>query len=100
MNKIFLVVLFFVGTSSAYARCESYDYNCYYQNQYNSSNDTRSQYKGSSGARYQYDLSNPIDKMNYDMDYGAQIRDQINVNPSRSLDRQMNQYGGGIYDDY
>lgn len=57
-----------------------------------------SSYESRSGNRYQYDLSNPIDKMRYEMDLGAQTRDQMLHNqPKIQQDRDWhNQYGGGI----
>jgi len=55
-------------------------------------------YEGSSGARYQYDMSNPSDRLNYGVDLDAQMRDQLSVDPSRGLDRGLGQFGGGIYD--
>lgn len=52
-------------------------------------------YQGSSGARYQYDLSKPTDQLRYEIDPGAQLRDQISVDPGRDLDRSIGQHGGG-----
>ena len=54
------------------------------------------QYRGSSGTEYQYDLSRPADKNKYELDIGAQIRDQLNVDPRRELDRDRGQSGGGV----
>jgi hypothetical protein len=53
-------------------------------------------YRGSSGALYQYDLSNPSDQLRYSVDPGAQLRDSINVNTRVVIDRGLGQYGGGI----
>lgn len=53
-------------------------------------------YTGSSGKKYDYDLSNPADKNRYSIDLDAQRRDQKAVNDSdRNSDRARNQYGGG-----
>lgn len=52
-------------------------------------------YEGMSGQNYQYDLSDPGDRMDYQMDLDAQMRDRINPSPGIDLDQQMNQYGGG-----
>ena len=52
-------------------------------------------YKGSSGLRYQYDLSKPGDRIRYQLDIDAQIRDSINPDPRIDLDRGLGQYGGG-----
>lgn len=65
-----------------------------------STSSSNSGYQGSSGNKYQYDLSKPMDRIGYDTDPSAQIRDKLNVNPTRSLDFNMGQNGGGIYDDY
>ena len=62
-------------------------------------NGNNSGYESSSGARYQYDNSNPSDRLRYSTDLDAQRRDQMNLNPRRSLDRGTGQYGGGIYND-
>jgi len=43
-------------------------------------------------------MSNPSDRIDYSVDVDAQRRDQMNVDPSRSLDQGLGQYGGGIYD--
>ena len=71
-----------------------------FDNPYGSRNDNnhKSEYKyeGSSGARYKYDLSDPSDRIDYSMDYDAQMNDKLSVSPDRDLDRQMGQFGGGI----
>ncbi len=56
-------------------------------------------YTSTSGTRYQYDLSSPLDQNRYQIDSSAQIRDALNVNPRNQLDRSMGQYGGGILGD-
>lgn len=54
-------------------------------------------YQGYSGTRYKYDLSNPMDKVQYDIDVNAQMKDKLNDwKPGVQLDRGMGQYGGGI----
>ncbi len=50
-------------------------------------------YKSSSGQRYKYDLNKPGDKIRYEVDPGAQVKDSIN--PRVELDRDLGQYGGG-----
>ena len=85
MKRLILMVLF--TTSSLVA----YDYG------YNNNDD--SNYEGSSGTKYQYDLSDHSDKLDYSIDLDAQMRDSLSVDPSRSLDQGLGQYGGGIYDD-
>lgn len=48
-----------------------------------------------SGQRYQYDLSDPIEQLDYQLDLDAQMRDQINPSPMINMDQDMNNYGGG-----
>ncbi len=74
----------------------SYEYNYEYNNQYNS--DQNNSYESSYGNQYQYDLSDQSDRMDYQYDYDAQMRDRLSVEPTRSLDRGLGEYGGGIYD--
>jgi hypothetical protein len=52
-------------------------------------------YEGFSGTRYKYDLSNPLDRMEYQMDLDAQMQDKINPNPGIQMDRSFGQFGGG-----
>lgn len=53
-------------------------------------------YQGSSGAQYQYDLNNPVDRNRYSTDVDAQRRDMQKINPG-SLDELRGQNGGGYY---
>ncbi|MGO9019184.1 MAG: hypothetical protein ACLQVJ_12640 [Syntrophobacteraceae bacterium] len=66
---------------------------------YNESYDRQGQpnyrYRRYSGKEYQYDLSKPQDRIRYETDPSAQIRDEINVDPRIELDRELGQYGGG-----
>jgi hypothetical protein len=60
--------------------------------------------KSDSGKRYQYDLSQPMDRVGYSTDIGAQQRDKYdsmynNYDNHIQNDRRQGQYGGGIYDD-
>lgn len=48
--------------------------------------------------QYRYDLSNPSDRLRYQVDPSAQLMDSINVDPRVELDRGMGQYGAGIDD--
>ena len=50
-------------------------------------------YQSSTGTRYKYDLSKPSDKIRYEVDPGAQLRDSIN--PKVKIDRDLGQHGGG-----
>lgn len=54
-------------------------------------------YQGPSGAKYKYDLSNPGDRIRYEVAPAAQLRDQIAVDPRRDIDKSIGQQGGGYY---
>lgn len=61
-------------------------------------------YKSNSGNTYQYDLSNPSDRIGYSVDVGAQQRDKYdsmynNYDQHIQKDQRDGQYGGGVYDD-
>lgn len=51
-------------------------------------------YQGSSGAQYQYDLNNPVERNQYSIDLDAQRRDMQKIAPG-SLDNLRGQNGGG-----
>lgn len=92
-----------IGASPAFAGCVGaiVNGNCIGTEVYGvagSGSDSKN-YEGPSGTRYQYDLNDPGDKIEYSVDLDAQRRDQMNVNPGRTLDRSMGQYGGGINND-
>ncbi len=63
---------------------------------YRADSSETSDYRGISGARYQYDLSNPSDRARYTVDPQAQLRDSISVDPQRGIDQDLGQAGGGI----
>lgn len=67
--------------------------------QVGSGSSSRSGYEGSSGTRYQYDLGQPTERLRYSTDLDAQRRDQMSLEPGRSLDRSLGQQGGGILGD-
>ena len=58
-----------------------------------SGSDDSSSYTGSSGLKYQYDLNNPADRSRYSTDLNAQRRDQMSIEPSRTMDRGLGQLG-------
>lgn len=78
----------------------SYSFDKYesYYNQRQNRVESEYKYKGASGQEYQYDLSDPIDKLNYDLDLKAKMNDELNapITPNVDLDRGIGQYGGGI----
>jgi hypothetical protein len=61
--------------------------------------DQKEGYESSFGNRYEYDLSDPSDRVMYEVDPNAQIRDSIDVNPVRDVERSIGEYGGGVLDD-
>jgi len=96
IETVLVILLTAAVASTAFGWGNDNDYDGYNsQYNYGSSNNA---YEGSSGARYQYDMSNPSDRLNYGVDLDAQMRDQLSVDPSRGLDRGLGQFGGGIYD--
>jgi hypothetical protein len=52
-------------------------------------------YKSSFGNEYQYDLSKPSDQLKYELDLKAQMRDELDIDPRRELERDLLQNGGG-----
>lgn len=90
--KARIVVVGFIGvllSVSAFA----WDYS---NDPYDRSGNPNYRYQGSSGTKYQYDLSRPGDQIRYEIDINAQMRDQLSVDPRRGLDQGLGQYGGGI----
>ena len=61
------------------------------------SNEQNQGYESSFGNNYQYDLNNPSDKVEYGVDPAAQLRDSIDVNPTRELESGIGENGGGVY---
>lgn len=88
MNKIVALILSVGLASPAFAW--NYDNDPYDQNR-----QPNYRYEGISGQKYQYDLSDPMDRMDYKMDLDAQMRDRINPDPGIRMDQRMRQYGGG-----
>lgn len=88
--KALILTALLVVSSSAMAWNDPYSNNNY-NNNYNQG------YQSSTGTNYQYDLSTPGGEIGYSVDPAAQIRDSISVSPSRSIDKGLGQYGGGIY---
>jgi len=62
---------------------------------YGSNGESEYKYEGYSGQRYKYDLSDPSDRLEYQVDPEAQMMDRINPSPLIELDRNSGQYGGG-----
>jgi hypothetical protein len=56
-------------------------------------------YESSFGNRYEYDLSDPSDRVMYEVDPSAQLGDSLDVNPLRDVERSVGEYGGGVLDD-
>lgn len=72
------------------------DNSSYYQSQ---QRQQQERYESNSGAQYQYDMGNPVERNRYSLDLDAQRRDMQSADPRRSTDRASGQYGGGIYND-
>jgi hypothetical protein len=53
-------------------------------------------YKSRFGTEYEYDLSRPADRIRYQTDPAAQVRDSIDTNPRRQIERDLGEYGGGV----
>lgn len=53
------------------------------------------EYKSSVGNTYEYDLSKPLDSIRYETDHKAQMRDSLDVDPMREIERDLGQFGGG-----
>jgi hypothetical protein len=98
MNKILLLVALLLPIyAQAWQNVPTpYPYSNPYSNPYDTPS-TRN-YQSNTDTSYQYDLSNPSDRLGYSVDPGAQMRDRLSVNPLRSIDRGLGQYGGGIND--
>ena len=70
----------------------------YANSSYSSSNSSSSSgYKSSFGDTYQYDLSNPVDRVKYNSDPRAKLRDRTSNQYIRELMSILGQSGGGIY---
>ena len=91
--------------SYGYKKEDEYYKNKYFDNRYENARDDLSKqkeseykYEGLSGQKYKYDLSDPVDRLNYDMDIDSKMNDKIYapVTPDVQMDRRMGQYGGGI----
>ena len=69
-----------------------------YYNQRQNRDKNEYKYKGASGQEYQYNLSDPMDKLNYDLDLKAKMNDELYapITPNVDLDRGPGQYGGGM----
>lgn len=78
MNKYFLLLV--IASAPAFA--------------WDSDNEKQG-YKSRFGSEYEYDLSKPTDQIRYEVDVGAQMRDEMDVDPRREIEQDMGQYGGG-----
>ena len=100
MKKLLLIAIALMITAPAFAWNDNYDDNgneeSYYEQDERQREAERNKeypYESNTGTRYKYDLSNPADKVLYDVDPAAQVLDS--VNPMVDIDRDMGQYGGG-----
>lgn len=101
MKKSVILVVSIIGTISGSALAESIDWQPVSSggNGHDQSNSDsgKSSYESSSGNQYQYNLNKPTDRIRYEYDPSAQIRDRYN--PQADIDRSQGQFGGGISDD-
>ena len=80
------------GTTGSYVTSYKYD-----TPSYNSNSNSSSGYKSYFGNTYQYDLSNPVDRVKYNSDPLAKLRDRVGGNKyQRELESNLGQSGGGI----
>lgn len=95
MKKIITAAILMAGLS-----LQAYDIHQYDMGR-SQTNNQPSGYQGGSGNRYQYDMNNGNDRLNYSVDTGAQQRDYYNnmydTSGNRQQDRSNGQYGGGVY---
>lgn len=106
MNRITTLVstaLMLLAPISAFSQYDSYgqdqDNDDRYDYGRSIDRDQREGYESSFGNRYEYDLSRPSDRVRYEVDPSAQLRDSIDVNPMRDVERSIGEYGGGVLDD-
>ncbi|WP_333664752.1 hypothetical protein [Desulfobacter postgatei] len=87
-----IIAVLFLMTGSAWAKTK--------QNQGKDMFGNKPAFQTNTGARYEYNLSDPGDKIKYDTDPAAQIRDKVRMptDPRVNIDRGSGQYGGGILD--
>jgi hypothetical protein len=64
-----------------------------------SSSYAKSYYVTPTGTKYQYNLNNPSDRISYEVDPVAKLRDRTTPNPLRNIDRNLGVRGGGIIQD-
>jgi hypothetical protein len=62
----------------------------------NSNSNSSSGFTTTFGNTYQYDLSNPVDRVKYNSDPRAKLRDRTSNQYMRELESIINQSGGGI----
>jgi hypothetical protein len=95
-NIVTLLSIFGEAASSATKNLPSPSYNSVTPS-FNSNSNNSSGYKSSFGNTYQYDLSNPLDRIKYESDPRAQIRDRTSNQYIKELESNLGQSGGGIF---
>lgn len=104
MNRIMILViagLLLLAPISVLSQYDRYDENEENDDVYDSASDRDQDevYESSFGNRYEYDLNDPGDRVMYEADSHAQLRDSIDVNPVREVERDIGENGGGVLDD-
>jgi hypothetical protein len=87
---IVLVSMALFVTSSALAGDSEYESS---RNKKENERNKEYHYVSLTGTKYKYDLSKPQDRIKYEVDPDAQMKDA--VNPRVQIDRGFWQYGGG-----
>ncbi len=95
MHRTSIALLVAIGTCSSLAYAAPIGWEPVGSGESDSSQDRY--YESSSGNQYQYNLDKPTDRIRYEHDAPAQLRDRYD--PRTQIDRSTGQYGGGIYND-
>ena len=91
--KLIRIIVIVLGILISTMTAKAWDH--YNDEPYDRYGNPQYRYEGFSGTKYQYGLSDPSDRLDYQLDLDAQMRDRINPNPGIQLDRGLGQYGGG-----
>jgi hypothetical protein len=84
MKKLFLFLMIFSSHSFAWDNPDI-------DKKYN----REGKYESRFGNEYEYDLSKPSDQIKYETDTRAQMRDELDIDPRREIERDLGQHGGG-----
>lgn len=105
MKKLIVILITVMLVSNAYAWNSDNKPRKIYGGQVDSyghsRNNKQKNYESSYGNTYKYDLSKPGDRIRYNVDPRAQLRDNLHkkTNPRVRLEESLGEYGGGIIRD-